>query len=95
MNCAPKASWAQEAGYCIHCRKDDFAETFGPRTFIVCSCCQVRTSIQSSGQNPRRDGFLIFDSGLFHIRTACDPSNVMAASPLRKARCDAGFGDAC
>lgn len=34
-------SWAEVQNCCKHCRKEDIQADFGPRTFIICACCQV------------------------------------------------------
>ena len=36
--------WAAEEKCCVHCNKGDIQQGFGPRTFILCACCQDRGS---------------------------------------------------
>ena len=36
--------WAAEENCCIHCKHGDIQQGFGPRTFILCACCQDRGS---------------------------------------------------
>ena len=36
--------WAAEENCCIYCKQCDIQQGFGPRTFILCACCQDRGS---------------------------------------------------
>lgn len=36
--------WAAEENCCVHCKHGDIQQGFGPRTFILCACCQDRGS---------------------------------------------------
>ena len=36
--------WTTEENCCIHCKDADVQQGFGPRTFILCACCQDRGS---------------------------------------------------
>ncbi|KAL0052496.1 hypothetical protein WJX82_003084 [Trebouxia sp. C0006] len=36
--------WAAEENCCVHCKHGDIQQGFGPRTFILCVCCQDRGS---------------------------------------------------
>ena len=35
-------SWAEAVESCVHCREMDFGAGFGPRTLLICSCCQSK-----------------------------------------------------
>ncbi len=52
------SSWAAEENCCIHCKQCDIQQGFGPRTFILCACCQDRGShveCEEKASGKRRD----------------------------------------
>lgn len=36
-----RSQWAIAKDACVHCGKEDYQTGFGPRTLLICHCCQA------------------------------------------------------
>lgn len=38
--------WYELGSSCIHCNKDDYSCSYGPRSLLLCSCCPKGTHVE-------------------------------------------------